>query len=175
MTTRACLAAMVLVCGAMAQDPQKEHKEAMAVLGLFEGNWRKEFKLLRGFLNPADAAKTGTHECRQALGGALLQETGRDSDGSTYMSIYTFDPSDRAFKLSVFQSNGVVSHMRGDWNPQTRSFTWINKRDDGAVTTATYSFDSPHEYRFSIVTRKDGAFELARIEGKGTKSGGNRK
>ena len=32
MMTRACLAAMVLVSGAMAQDPQKEHKEAMAVL-----------------------------------------------------------------------------------------------------------------------------------------------
>lgn len=175
MMARACLAAMVLAMGAMAQDPQKEHKEAMAVLRLFEGTWRKEFKLLRGFLNPAEAAKTGTHECKQVLGGALLQETGQDSDGSSYMGLYTYDPTDRALKLSLFQSSGVVSHMRGEWNPQMRAFTWTNKREDGVVTTATYTFDSPHEYRFSIVSRKDGAFELLRIEGKGTKSSGNRK
>lgn len=175
MMTRACLGVMVVALGAMAQDPQKEHKEAMAVLGLFEGNWRKEFKLLRGFLNPAEAAKTGTHECKQALGGALLQETGRDSDGSSYMCLYTYDPSDRAFKASLFQSSGEVSHMKGEWNPQTRSFTWTSRRDDGVVTTATHTFESPHEYRFSIVSRKDGALELARVEGKGTKLGGNRK
>jgi len=169
----ALIVALMATPGARPQDARKEQQQAMGILRQFEGNWRKEFRLLPGG-GSSGTTRTGTHECRQALGGAAMQETGHDSDGTSYLSVSTYDPADRVFKMSVFQSSGVVAHMTGTWDPRTRSLAWTHKGNDGVITTASYSLESAHEIRFAIVAKKEGALELFRIEGKGTKSGASR-
>ncbi|MBM4096733.1 MAG: DUF1579 domain-containing protein [Planctomycetes bacterium] len=175
MVLTALIAALLATPGARPQDFRKEQQQAMGVLRQFEGNWRKEFRLIQGTGGSATVARTGTHECRQALGGAVMQETGHDSDGTSYLSVSTYDPAERVFKLSVFQSSGVVSHMTGAYDPRNRSLTWTHKGGEGVITTATYEIESANEVRFLIVAKREGALELFRLEGKATKSGSNRK
>lgn len=175
MVLPALLAALMATPDARPQDFRKEQQQAMTVLRQFEGNWRKEFRLIQGSGGSTAVARTGTHESRQALGGAVMQETGHDSDGTSYLSVSTYDPADRVFKMSVFQSSGVVAHMTGVWDPRNRSLAWTHKSAEGVITTASYELESANELRFLIVAKKEGALELFRIEGKGTKSGSNRK
>jgi hypothetical protein len=100
----------------VAREALPDLKSALAPLGRFAGTWEKRFKIYKSKWSPTELTTTGTHSCKWILDDRHLQETGRDSDGATYMSIYAYDETGKASRMSVFQSNSNTWQMSGKWD-----------------------------------------------------------
>jgi hypothetical protein len=159
--------ALVTGRGAWAQGPSPDLKAALAPLGRFAGKWEKRFTVYKSEWAPTEQTKTGTHSCQWILGGAHLQETGRDSDGATYLSVCSYDEAARAYRLTAFQSNGSTWQMSGRWDAGSNTFTWSRELADGVRMTATYQLVKPDELKFSYVAKNGAGKVYFRLEGTG--------
>ena len=159
--------AMLWGPGASAQEPSPDLKPALAPLGRFVGTWEKRFTIFKSEWSPTEQAKTGTHSCKWILDERHLQETGRDSDGSTYMSVYSYDAEAKAYRVSVFRSNGSTWQMSGKWDAESSTFTWSQELGDGIRLTVVYRLVTPDEFKFSYVAKKSDDKVYYRVEGTG--------
>jgi len=153
--------------GVYAQEPSPELKSALAPLGRFAGTWEKRFTIYKSEWSPQEQVKTGTHSCKWILADHHLQETGRDSDGTTYLGIYSYDTAAKEYKMSVFRSTGDTFQMTGKWDAGSSTFTWSQKLDDGIRMTASYQLASLNEFKFSYVAKKGDGKVYFRLEGTG--------
>jgi hypothetical protein len=151
----------------VAQEASPDLKSALAPLGRFAGTWEKRFTIYKSEWSPSEQTKTGTHSCKWILDDRHLQETGRDSDGATYMSVYSYDVAGTAYRVSVFQSNGNAWQMSGKWDASSSTFTWMRELDDGIRMTASYQLVKADEFRFSFLAKKDDGKVYFRLEGTG--------
>jgi len=152
---------------AYAEEPSPDLKSALAPLGRFAGSWEKRFTIYKSEWSPEEQVRTGTHSCKWILDERHFQETGRDSDGATYISIYSYDAGTKAYRMSVFQSNGNSWQMTGKWDAGSNTFTWSRKMDDGIRMTSSYQLVSPDEFKFNFVAKKDAGKVYFRLEGTG--------
>jgi hypothetical protein len=131
------------------------------------GTWEKRFTIYKSEWSPVEQSKTGTHSCRWILDCHHLEETGRDSDGSTYLSIYSYDVAAKAYRLSAFQSNGSTWQMSGRWDPETSTFTLSRELDGGIRVTASYQLVGPDGFKFSYTAKNGNGKVYFRLEGTG--------
>jgi hypothetical protein len=136
-------------------------------LGRFAGTWEKRFTIYKSEWTPTEQAKTGTHTCQWILDDRHLQETGRDSDGATYMSVYSYDVPGKTYRLAAFQSNGNAWHMSGTWDADASTFTWTREMGDGLRMTASYQLVKADEFKFSYLAKKEDGKVYFRLEGTG--------
>jgi hypothetical protein len=153
--------------GASAQEPTPELKAALAPLGRLAGTWEKRFTIYKSKWSPEEQVKSGTHSCRWILNGRHLQETGRDSDGTAYMSVYSYDAEAKAYRVSVFRSNGSTWQMSGKWDAKSSTFTFSQGLADGVRLTALYRLVTPDEFRFSFTAKRSDDKVYYRVEGTG--------
>jgi hypothetical protein len=151
----------------VAEESSSEGKSALAPLDRFAGTWKKRFTIYKSEWSPAEETKTGTHSCKWILDDRHLQETGRDSDGATYMSVYSYDVAGKTYRLSVFQSNGDTWQMSGKWEASSSTFTWTRELDDGIQMTASYQLVKADELKFSFLAKKEDGKVYFRLEGTG--------
>jgi hypothetical protein len=160
-------ATMLSGLGALAQVLSPDLKPVLAPLGRFVGTWEKHFTIYKSEWSPTQQTKTGTHSCKWILDERHLQETGRDSDGSAYMSVSSYDAAAKAYRMTVFQSNGSTSQMSGKWDDGSNTFTWSRDLDGGIRMTASYQLVKPDEFKFSYVARDGDSKVYFRLEGTG--------
>jgi hypothetical protein len=153
--------------GASAQEPSPDLKSALAPLGRFTGTWEKRFTIYKSEWAPEEQTKTGTHSCKWILNDSHLQETGRDSDGTAYMSVYSYDAEAKAYRVSVFRSNGSTWQMSGKWDAESSTFTWSQELGEGIRLTARYQLVTPDEFKFSYLAKKSDGRVYYRVEGTG--------
>jgi Protein of unknown function (DUF1579) len=153
--------------GASAQEPSPDLKSALAPLGRLAGTWEKRSTIYKSEWSPEEQAKTGTHSCQWILNDRHLQETGRDSDGTAYMSVYSYDAEAKAYCVSVFRSNGSTWQMSGKWDAKSSTFTWSQELADGITLTALYRLVSPDEFKFSYIAKMGDDKVYYRVEGTG--------
>jgi hypothetical protein len=137
LSTAFVLVGTLLECGARGQQPTADVKSALMPLGRLAGTWEKRFTIYKSEWSPEEQVKTGTHMCKWILSDRHLQETGQDSDGSTYIAIYSYDAAAKEYRMSAFQSNGDAWQMSGKWDARSSRFTWSRKLDDSIRTEAS--------------------------------------
>jgi hypothetical protein len=151
----AILVVAAVAASTTAQEPSPDLRSALAPLGRLAGTWEKRFTIFKSEWSPEQQTKTGTHECKWILVDSHLQETGRDSDGSAYMSVYSYDAVAKEYRASVFQSNGRTEQMSGKWDAASSTFTWSQEVGEGIRMIGTYHFIKPDEFRFSYIAKKE--------------------
>jgi hypothetical protein len=161
------LAVLLSGPGASAQDPSPDLKSALAPLGRLVGTWEKRFTIFKSEWAPEEQVKTGTHSCQWILNDSHLQETGRDSDGAAYMSVYSYDAEAKAYRVSVFRSNGSTWQMSGKWDAKSSTFTFSQELADGIRLTVLYRLVTPDEFKFSYIAKKSDGKVYYRVEGAG--------
>ncbi len=157
----------VLNCQSYGQEPSADEKSALALLGQFSGKWEKRFTIAKSEWSPEEQIKTGTHSCKWILNDRHLQETGQDSDGGNYISIYSYDTAAKQYRMSAFQSNGSTWQMSGKWDARSNTFTWSRDLGDGIRMEASYQLLSAVEFKFSYVAKNDDGKIFFRLEGTG--------
>jgi hypothetical protein len=86
-----------------------------------------------------------------------------------YMTVYSYDVAAKAYRASVFQSNGNTWQMSGQWDAQSSAFTWTHELGDGIRMIGTYKFVTPDQFKFSYMAKGKENKELFRLEGTGTR------
>jgi hypothetical protein len=169
------LAALLWGRIAPAQEPSPDLKSALAPLARFLGTWEKRFTIYKSEWAPEEQTRTGTHSCKWILNDRHLQESGRDSDGTAYLSVYSYDAEARAYRVSVFRSNGSTWQMSGKWDAESSTFTWSQELGAGIRLTAWYRLVTPDEFQFSYLARKSDGKVYYRVEGTGRRVAASKK
>ncbi len=151
------------------QESAADAKSALAELNRFKGTWDKQFTIYKSEWSPEEQTKSGTQTDGWILDDLHLQETGQDSDGIKYMTVYSYDIAAKTYRASVFQSNGNTWQMSGQWDAQTNAFTWTHELGDGVRMIGTYKFVTPDQFKFSYMAKGQENKELFRLEGTGTR------
>jgi hypothetical protein len=158
-----------------AQDGKPTPDIALKELNRFVGHWEKSFTIYKSEWNPTEQARTGTHTCEWILNDRFVQEKGEDSDGGTYLTIYSYDAVSESYRASIFQSTGMTAQMNGKWDAATKTFTWTHEIGDGVIMTSKYQFVEPKEFKFSFIATDRERKVLFRLEGKGQRSEASKK
>lgn len=151
------------------QESAADAKSAIAELNRFQGAWEKEFTIYKSEWSPEEQMKSGTQTNAWILDDHHLQETGQDSDGLNYMTVYSYDVAAKAYRASVFSSNGNTSQMSGQWDAQSSTFTWKHELGDGIRMIGTYKFLTPDQFKFGYIAEGKDKKVLFRLEGTGTR------
>jgi hypothetical protein len=166
----ACLLIFLLPGQSMSgQESSADAKSALAELNRFRGTWEKQFTIYKSEWSPEEQTKRGTQTNTWILDDKHLQETGQDSDGINYMTVYSYDVAAKAYRASVFQSNGNSWQMSGQWDAKSNAFTWTHELGDGTRMVGTYKFVTPNQFKFSYVAMAEKNRVLFRVEGTGTR------
>ena len=135
--------------------PELGERSPLEPLVRFSGHWKKQWKLLPSEWIPAGQSASGTHSGHWSLNGRFLKEEGQDSDGSTYLSMYSYDEAASQYLLTVFQSRGATTRMTGTWDEEKLTMTWRNTEQPGLTSEWKYRLVDSERYEFEFVTRGD--------------------
>lgn len=119
---------------------------------------------------PKEENASGTHTWEWILGKRHLQESGKDSTGIEYLSIWSYDNSTENFRVSTFQSNGNSIQMKGKWDSKSRTFSATNKVGDGVTMKATYVLKSKDLFEFSFVAKDESGNLYYNLKGIGRRA-----
>jgi len=137
---------------AFAADPPKE----LETLNRLAGKWEKEFEVTTPGQTPEKVKKTGTHASEWILNNRHLQEKGKDSDGTTYLSVYSYDEQAKQFKSTFFQSTGFTTVMLGSFDAVTNTFTFKRKIENSEFIGTNQSIDADNYKMHFELKRSDG-------------------
>lgn len=159
--------ALALVSGSPARsaDPAPPSPE-QAVLDRYLGNWTTTYRVGKAEWTPAEKTGSATVTVERVLGGAYLQEKSVRADGTTGLSLRTFDAERKGYRAWWFSSAGQSSESGGTWDAAGKTFTWTATHPD-FTTTARHRFTGDDTFEWSVVVNKVGTGTvLYQMEGK---------
>jgi hypothetical protein len=118
------------------------------------GTWEKTWTEYPAAWTESESTKSGTHTWDWILSNSHLRELGKDSDGTEYLSVWSYDESVRGFKVSTFQSSGRTLQTIGSWDAESNTFRATGDLGNGITMTITYALKSEDSLEFSF-TAKD--------------------
>lgn len=131
------------------------------------GTWNKEWTVYRSEWTPREEKATGTHTWKWILDQQHIQESGSDSTGSKYLSVWSFDTTSKRFQVATFQSSGSVFQMPGDWNSRSNTFTATRAVGNGVTMTAKYVLNNRDLFQFSFVAKDESGKIYFHLQGTG--------
>jgi hypothetical protein len=152
----------------LAQSPDSDR--VMNRLDPFIGTWNKEWTVHQSEWTPKEEKATGTHTWEWILEKQHMQETGKDSTGSKYISIWSYDNESRSFRVATFQSSGNSQVMNGEWDSKSRTFTATNDLGNGVEMTATYVLKNKDLFEFSYVAKDSSGKIYFNLQGIGKRA-----
>lgn len=160
---------LMTVFATTSADAQKPDHAKLEHLNRLVGTWEKKFTLYKSEWTPEEQTRTGTHTCTRVLENSHLQETGKDSDGGTYITMYSYDSATMSYRASTFQSTGNSWQMKGTWSDDTNTFTWSHEVMPGVQMIGRLQFTAPDQYKFSWFAKDKDSNVLFRLEGTGSR------
>lgn len=137
------------------------------MLDRFEGRWQVTTRTTV----PAASTVSGHAHNHWVLDRRFLQGTANaKSDGTTDLSMMTFDALTRAYPLWIFSSTGIVFYLGdGQWDEASRTMRWKSPINLTGSYTYHCRFPDDDHYRCeSVVKDWKGAVILA-LESMGTR------
>ena len=146
-----CLLVSALSClaGAGAQDTAADRPAELRVLDKYIGTW----DVVAG--SPEDPAAQGTYTAKWVLDGRFVHTTGtlETADGSNdfkLISLMTYDPNAKKYRVWNFMSNGLTSEAEATWDANTQTMTRVTRY--GEVTqTAESDFSQDGVEKWTMV------------------------
>lgn len=119
------------MCGiSSAQQPREKPKEIEA-LGQYVGDWTSDVTGRPAVWTPKETKFTTWNHAEFVLDGWFLRhieisrQTGTDKVGKS-LFVWTFDSKSKKYVGWSFQSTGIISHMSGVWESQSKTFAHSN-------------------------------------------------
>ena len=164
--------AILFVCAfCTATNAQSRNSDqSIKLLEPLIGTWSKEWTIHQTEWTPKEEKATGTHTWEWVLDNQHIRETGTDSTGSKYMSMWSYNKSTMNYRVATFQSNGNSSQMIGSWDTETNTFIATNDLGNGVTMTVKYVLSDEDSLRFSFVARDDTGKTYFHLEGIGKRS-----
>ncbi len=133
------------------------------VLELFVGTWDAKVTTLE----PVRAEVTYRETYEWVLGGKFLEgKTSNKSDGTTDISLGTYDAEARGYPYWIFSSSGSYLYLApGKWNARERTLEWKNPANSDLYYETRVVFTEPGRRRWTVLVKDWRGNVLARQEG----------
>jgi hypothetical protein len=121
------------------------------------GSWRGEVTVEAAGSEPQ--RYTQQNSFAWILGGRFLEERGIDSNGGSFLGIWSLDPSSGKYRAHYFIAPaGEIVVLTHEWNEQSRTFTGSAELGGGVRMLAEDRFIDSDNYEWRITV----------LDGKGT-------
>lgn len=137
--------------------PSDGQSPEQKILDQLLGNWSQEAILFPAVWTPEEKHISGTYAFVRILGGTFVQQTGVDSNGDSYLILYTYDAKRGCFRTWNFGSNydGPDASLDGAWNEAARTIEFSGKGIDGhPIVTGRMHFESEGRVLSSVTIKE---------------------
>ena len=141
------------------------------VIDLFLGEWKGTSTALKAAWHPKETRATDTSSCVSILGGRFTESRGKVSDGTTSLVLTTYDRRKKCYRMWYFNSTGITSESRGQWDAETKALTLtvVNDPDSGVTGTGTVRVVDKGEIEWTwVIKAPDGSVGF-HMKGKNTR------
>ena len=126
------------------------------VLDAFLGDWEGMATEFVAW-DPNETRKTDTSSCVRILGGHFTRNSSKVSDGSTNLTLATYDAQRKCYRMWHFNSQGFAIVSQGKWDAKTRTLTMLAEQVRGMTITGKFRLvDADTEEQNWIIKDPDG-------------------
>ena len=135
----AVIAVAVAAVAISADKPVKapDLPNKLKVLERFVGDWEETVTIPKAKWNTQARRLTSTTSTTRILGGRFIRSEGKLSDGTTTLTLVTYDERKQSYRMWYFNSHGVAMESAGRWDPKTETMTLRHDSSEGIVATGT--------------------------------------
>ena len=158
-----------VAAGDAATTQPAELSAELKVLHKFLGNWQGTTTIHKAKWTPEEIRGTSATSRVSVLGGRFALSEAAASDGTTALTLATYDEERKCYRMWWFSSRGDASESQGVWDAETKTATWRSEGDDGVTSVATARYLDDNTVKWSVVV-KDGQGEIGHhMEGRETR------
>jgi hypothetical protein len=121
-----------------AEAPPKPAE--LKVLEKLIGDWTTETTITVLDGQPQNRKVTGTATRKWALGGRIVEESGKSSTGEEIKVIFAYDAGQHAYRCIYFSSDGFIVDGSGPWDEAAQTFSLKADLGNGVTQTSTVHF-----------------------------------
>ena len=149
------IAFMTINTNSFGQTPTPT--DAHKVLDRFEGTWEKKITRHPTINDDRETKTTGRQVNKWVLDEKHMHESGTDSDGLKYISMFSYDENRKKFKVASFQNNGFSNELVAEWDAKSNCLTGTGSVGTGLTLTTKHMFTADDAFNVTIVvTDQDG-------------------
>ena len=130
----------------------------------FVGSWRGEVSV--DAVGGEPQRHTQQNSFAWILGGRFLEERGTDSNGGSFLGIWSLDPSSGKYRAHYFIAPaGDAVVLTHEWNEHSRSFAGSAELGGGLRMLAEDRFIDRDTYEWRIIVQDATGTPLRRMQG----------
>ncbi len=165
----AALAMVAVAAEDAAKDKPGQGWAERKVLDLLVGDWKSTSTAAKAPGDAKTVALTGTSSVVRALGGHFTLNKSETSDGSTSLTLATYDVQWKCYRMWWFNSGRAMAESQGRWDAKTKTLTWHSEGDNGVASVGKSRYVDDNTVKWSRLI-KDPQGEISfREEGKDTR------
>jgi hypothetical protein len=105
------------------------------------------------------------------LGGRFVHEEGgfNDKGKPSFIGMYTYDSSKKAYRYWLFVSEGGYSESTGTWDERSQTLSFTNRPSWGGTGVITLRLPDEASFAFSIISKNPSGTVVYHLEGKGVR------
>ncbi len=109
-------------------------------LDRFLGAWHTDYRLPKAEWTPEEKTGSGEMVFTRELGGQMVRERTRHSDGTENTFLMLFDSDRKQYRAWWFSSTGQFNDSTGQWDEAAKAFTWKQTDAKGLASMAQHRF-----------------------------------
>lgn len=121
-----------------AKEPERSAE--LRQLDRFLGTWKTEYRLPKAEWTPEEKSGSATMVFTRELGGQMVRERTKHSDGTENTFLMLFDSDRKQYRAWWFSSTGQFNNSTGQWDEAVKAFTWKMTDPNGLASMAQHRF-----------------------------------
>jgi len=147
---------------------QAEVSEEMKILERRLGTWDSETTYNEAALTPKERKFVGVETTTREMNGKFIQSKTRGDTGESLM-MTTWDAGRKAYRASYYDSEGVMTEARGQYDARAGTLTWTSNPAEGVTSTTVWKFVDDDTFVWVMVSKDSKGTVLLDIKGKMTR------
>ncbi len=118
----------------------EERSAELKQLDRFLGTWKTEYRVPKAEWTPEEKSGSATMIFSRELGGQMVRERTKHSDGTENTFLMLFDSNRKQYRAWWFSSTGQFNNSTGQWDDAAKAFTWKQTDANGLASMAQHRF-----------------------------------
>ncbi len=121
-----------------AREPERSAE--LRQFDRFLGTWKAEYRVPKAEWTPEEKSGSATMVFTRELGGQMVRERTKHSDGTEGTFLMLFDVNQKKYRAWWFSSMGQFNDSTGQWDDAAKAFTWKLTDPNGLASMAQHRF-----------------------------------
>jgi hypothetical protein len=150
---------LIVFAASVSHSPAQPEAPSAVELKLLEpltGNWRFDFTIYKSEWTPEEKHGTGASISQWIVGKRVVEDKGSESDGTSYLKLYTYDTKTSSYHAWWFSSTGNFNDATGRWDAEKQTFLWTTLLPSGITGTTSQHFVDDKHLEWDVIFKDAG-------------------